>query len=86
MGGNTTVRRILPLKTWDTWFVMHIALCVQERRVFSISIGGPYQYTINEAVNIAVASGAVVVTAAGNEAMSACDRSPASATGSKNVA
>jgi hypothetical protein len=86
LGGTTVVRRILPLKTWkhSPNIVCH-APCVQERRALSVSIGGPYQYTLNEAVNTAVTSGAVVVTSAGNEATSACDRSPASASGSKKV-
>ena len=47
------------------------------RKVFSMSLGGLPSDIIDEKVAIAVASGVVVVVAAGNSDVPACDRSPA---------
>ena len=45
-----------------------------------MSLGGPTDAILNKAVNAAVATGVVVVVAAGNALEDACGYSPASAT------
>lgn len=47
--------------------------------VANISVGGSYSTTVNEAVHNLIAAGIVTSVSAGNDAIDACDRSPASA-------
>ena len=47
--------------------------------IVSMSLGGSYSQSVNDAVEAAVENGAHVVVAAGNEDTDACTRSPASA-------
>jgi len=49
--------------------------------VINMSLGGGYSQTLNSAVEEAVARGFIVVVAAGNSSMDACNVSPASANG-----
>lgn len=49
--------------------------------VINMSLGGGYSQTLNNAVEEAVARGFIVVVAAGNSSMDACNVSPASANG-----
>jgi subtilisin family serine protease len=51
-----------------------------KRSVGSMSLGGGKSTAVNAAVNAAVGAGVTMVVAAGNEAMDACNVSPASAT------
>jgi subtilisin family serine protease len=49
------------------------------RGVINLSLGGPLNYSLNDAVNTAVNRGMTVVVAAGNQGTNACNTSPASA-------
>jgi len=51
-----------------------------KKSVASMSLGGGKMQAVNDAVDAAVDAGVVVVVAAGNSAMDACEFSPASAT------
>jgi len=55
------------------------AVSKNEKAVINMSLGGAFSALLNSAVNNAVASGVVVVVAAGNENQDACRVSPASA-------
>jgi subtilisin family serine protease len=56
------------------------------KMVASMSFGGGFETAFNSAVNAAVIAGIVVVAAAGNEDIDACDVSPASAANVISVA
>ncbi|GBG35228.1 Subtilisin-like protease 8, partial [Hondaea fermentalgiana] len=64
------------------WAVQHQADQYNgESAVISMSLGGGYSSSMNNAVNEAVEAGMIVVVAAGNENQDACNVSPASAGG-----
>ncbi|KAG4266712.1 hypothetical protein FPRO04_13184 [Fusarium proliferatum] len=62
------------------WFIRDAASRgVSDRSVINISTGGPYNASVNHAVEEATNAGITVVVSAGNDARSACGQSPASA-------
>ena len=58
----------------------------RDKKIASLSLGGSYSLTLNDAVNNAYNLGTIVVVAAGNENVNACDKSPASASNAVTVA
>merc|ERR1712146_777479 len=57
-----------------------------KKSIGSMSLGGGKSTSLNQAVNSAVDAGVTMIVAAGNEAMDACNVSPASATKAITVA
>merc|ERR1711907_774729 len=57
-----------------------------KKAIGSMSLGGGKSTSLNQAVNSAVDAGVTMIVAAGNEAMDACNVSPASATKAITVA
>ena len=59
----------------------HVSQVIGERgrpAVVSMSLSGPFQRTVNDAVQTLHSEGVVVVVAAGNDFADACSRTPAS--------
>ena len=56
------------------------------KSVANMSLGGPFSLALEDAVNALVASGVVLVVAAGNEGVNACSTSPASTSSAITVA
>jgi subtilisin family serine protease len=68
------------------WAVNDLASRPGTRGVINLSLGGPRSFSLNDAVNNAVARGMTVVVAAGNQKVNACNTSPASAVSAITVA
>lgn len=89
--GFAAKARIIPVRVLDctgggssagvisgiNWMIQHHV--AGQPAVANLSLGGGFDYALNDAIERAVADGITVVVAAGNEASDACTKSPASA-------
>ena len=89
--GFGTKARIVPIRVLDcngsgtstgviqgiNWMIQHHV--ADQPAVANLSLGGGFDYALNDAIERAVADGITVVVAAGNESTDACTKSPASA-------
>jgi hypothetical protein len=89
--GFATKARIIPIRVLDcqgsgtstgviqgiNWMIQHHV--AGQPAVANLSLGGGFDFALNDAIERAVADGITVVVAAGNESTDACTKSPASA-------